>query len=83
MPRNIKKNLFIFYYIINRSGLAYRYDLYIFFYFRLSHMWKHLNNRDKHKYYETATKARTTYNLPEHPYQHQGHLGNVIYRFTL
>lgn len=31
-------------------------------------MWKHLNVRDKHKYYETATKARTMYNLPEHPY---------------
>lgn len=31
-------------------------------------MWKHLNIRDKHKYYETATKARTMYNLPELPY---------------
>lgn len=31
-------------------------------------MWKHLNPRDKHKYYETATKFRMTYNLPELPY---------------
>lgn len=31
-------------------------------------MWKHLNVRDKHKYYETATKARSMYNLPEHLY---------------
>jgi len=41
-----------------------------FYYFklvRLNYMWKHLNIRDKHKYYETATKARTMYNLPELP----------------
>lgn len=37
-------------------------------------MWKHLNIRDKHKYYETATKARTMYNLPELPY----HAGNIF-----
>ncbi|KAF0760409.1 putative serine/threonine-protein kinase [Aphis craccivora] len=36
--------------------------------FILNYMWKHLNIRDKHKYYETATKARTMYNLPELPY---------------
>lgn len=35
---------------------------------RLNYMWKHLNSRDKHKYYETATKARAMYSLPDHPY---------------
>lgn len=33
---------------------------------RLNYMWKHLNVRDKHKYYETATKARNMYDLPEY-----------------
>lgn len=27
-----------------------------------------MNTKDKHKYYETATKARAMYNLPEHSY---------------
>ncbi|XP_050537673.1 transcription factor mef2A-like [Daktulosphaira vitifoliae] len=34
----------------------------------LNYMWKHLNPKDKHKYYETATKARSMYVLPENPF---------------
>lgn len=30
-------------------------------------MWKHLDPKDKHKYYEIATKARSMYVLPENP----------------
>ncbi|XP_060843434.1 uncharacterized protein DDB_G0283357-like isoform X1 [Rhopalosiphum padi] len=48
-------------------------------------MWKHLNIRDKHKYYETATKARTMYNLPElpcHAENDQEKLGNTFTNST-
>lgn len=45
-------------------------------------MWKHLNVRDKHKYYETATKARSTYDLPEYAAEPPGKM-KIVQRVEL